>query len=78
MPIMPMLPANEIISVRAFFVKRLFVESESAVSADIEVFLYLPFELFFFFAAVSSGREALYGFVSSTISPSRRRTVRVE
>ena len=38
MPIMPMLPANEVSSVRAFLVIRLFSESDSAVRKDIDVF----------------------------------------
>ena len=46
MPIIPMLPANEVRKVRTFLVSRLFIESESAVKNDIEGF-FLPFSFAF-------------------------------
>ena len=39
MPMMPMLPANEVISVRPFLVIRLLNDNATAVRNDIEVFL---------------------------------------
>ena len=81
-PIIPMLPANEVRKVLAFFVRRLLKERESAVAKDIEVpfFLsfFLPFLVSFFSARVSEASSSSpTGAVSLTICPSRRRTILV-
>ena len=68
MPIIPMLPAKAVKNVRPFFVIRLL--SDSAVPKLIEVFLLLP-------AAGFSSTASSYGALSSTISPSFKRTMRL-
>ena len=70
MPIIPMLPAKAVKNVRPFFVIRLLSDSDSAVPKLIEVFLLLP-------AAGFSSTASSYGALSSTISPSFKRTMRL-
>ena len=72
MPIMPMLPAKAVSMVRAFLVMRLLSERESAVRKLMEG-RFLPVSSAF--AGALSGSK---GFVSPFISPSSRRTIRVE
>ncbi len=45
MPMIPMLPANDVIIVRPFLVRRLFADKESAVQKDIEAFFCFCFFL---------------------------------
>ena len=77
MPIIPMLPANEVRKVLAFLVRRLFFERESAVKKLIEVLSFLRSAFAAFFAAFlssfsfASGSGQVNGSLSSTISPSR-------
>ena len=70
MPMMPMLPAKAVKKVRPFFVIRLLSDSDSAVPKLIEVLLLLP-------AAGFSSTVSSYGALSSTISPSFSRTMRL-
>ena len=69
MPIIPMLPAKAVKNVRPFFVIRLLSDSDSAVPKLIEVFLLLP--------AAGFSVPPAYGALSSTISPSFKRTMRL-
>ena len=68
---MPMLPANAVRIVRAFFVNRLRSDSENAVQMLIAAFL--PG-----FLCSSSESFASYGLVSSMTCPSNSRTIREE
>ena len=87
-PIIPMLPANEVSIVLPFFVRRFLKESEIAVPNDMDFFLLLAFSSFlFFFASISAAsslaKRAAYsssviGLVSPTTLPSERRTILVE
>ena len=70
MPMMPMLPAKAVRNVLPFFVIRLLRERESAVAKRIEVFLLLP-------VRGCSAPFSSYGALSSTISPSFKRTMRL-
>ena len=72
MPMMPMLPANAVMSVRPFFVSRFLNDRESAVRNDMLVRrACLAARRGLFSAAGSKGR------VSSRMTPSARVTMRV-
>ena len=72
MPIMPMLPAKAVRMVRAFLVMRLLSERDNAVRKLIEGrFLSVS-------AALTGTLPGSKGSVSPFISPSSRRTMRVE
>ena len=63
MPMMPMLPANEVKKVLPFFVTRLLPLKDSAVRKDIEVFLRLFLTSFFrcFFSSSLMGASLRSG-----------------
>ena len=68
MPMMPMLPAKAVSSVRAFLVIRLFSESDKAVKKLMDVRFPMGAELLL--------SEASKGSLSPTIKPSFRRMIR--
>ena len=80
MPIMPMLPAKAVSSVRAFLVIRLLSESCRAVAIDMDLLRrLLARPLFFATAAAESGAAAgTNGSVSLITWPSDSLTMRVE
>ena len=70
MPMMPMLPAKAVSTVRVFFVIRLFSDRDKAVRKLIDVRLRFPSDLS---VSVSSPDR---GELSSMISPSLMRMIR--
>ena len=70
MPMMPMDPAKAVRRVRPFLVARLLKLRERAVAKDMEIF--------WCFSGGRSPSAWVQGLVSPMISPSRRRTIRVE
>ena len=89
MPIIPMLPANEVRIVRPFLVKRFLSDSENEVASDIDGFfaslrrseLLLASASASRFASVASSSDSsasLSGAESPVILPSRMLIIRVE
>ena len=70
MPMMPMLPAKAVSTVRVFFVIRLFNESASAVKKLMEV-------CFCFACGSISSLSSAGGQLSAVISPSLMRMIRL-
>ena len=79
-PIIPILPANEVKMVRPFLVKRFFRERPKDVQRDIDGFFSLFFDkscfVYFIFSAVIS--SSVSGAESSLMTPSSIRIIRVE
>ena len=77
MPMIPILPANEVSAVLPFFVNRFFSDSPNDVANDIDGSFFLSV-LDFSFRCSRLTSSCVSGAKSSVISPSSMRIIRVE